>query len=266
MRYLAERLDPALLVLNRCRDCDFVFATERSADHVRHDHRYHASHSTVEDPVAATSNATEMLCYWATRLGLHPQASVLDVGCAEGRLVAVARTMGFHAQGIDVTDFYTDRWTAWGVDARVSTPEEFAQGHGGRFDLVVTRQVIEHVAEPVTFLASCASLLKANGVCLVETGDPLSVQARWQKERWSFWIPREGPGAHISFVGVKAARILAKRTTTELIDVVPHFRYRTLRSYGRENHRSTRDPRLIAKYWLHRTRLSGGRCYCFRRQ
>lgn len=255
--------DRGTIPLFACSSCHFMYVPVASDDHTRHASEYHAVHAAADDPVVATVNASTALFYWSNKLNWAAPTSILDIGCAEGRLLELGRCMGYRIAGIDVTDYYVERWRERGLRASVSTAEEHSRAHYRTYDAILARQVIEHVRDPVSFLDACAAMLKPGGACLIETGDPRSWQARLQGRKWAFWVPVEGAGAHVSFVPRSSATILGRRVGLTLRDALPHFRYRSLQSYLREKGRRWPDPVTIAKYLLHRTRLSGGRCYWY---
>ncbi len=63
-----------------------------------------------------------------------------------------------HAEAGDVT-----------VDYRVGTVEGLIAGGEKPYDIVLTLEVVEHVADPARFLADCASLVKPGGLMIVAT-------------------------------------------------------------------------------------------------
>ncbi len=54
------------------------------------------------------------------------------------------------------------------IDYRVGTAEDLAAA-GERFDVILNMEVIEHVADPKAFAATCASMLKPGGLMFVAT-------------------------------------------------------------------------------------------------
>jgi SAM-dependent methyltransferase len=61
--------------------------------------------------------------------------------------------------------------------------ENFNLGHG-KFDLVVSFQVIEHLYNPGAMLDNVRAHLKPGGVFLVTTPNLTGLGARWMKEKW----------------------------------------------------------------------------------
>ena len=266
-RSLPLRVDPdGQLALRRCTQCTFVFAAARLDDRVRHARTYHEAHEATEDPVRATTNVVGFLAFWAEKLAWPNSVALLDVGCAEGRLVEIARSMGIRAEGIDVSDYYVERWSRACLPAKVATAEELSASCPTAYDVVIARQVIEHVRDPLSFLRACASMLTQGGTCLIETGDPSSWQARWERESWSFWVPKEGVGAHVSFINSRVAEFLGDRSNLMLCDSVPQLRYMSLQSYARGQGRRAVHPISLSKFLLHQSRLSSARCYWYKRR
>jgi 2-polyprenyl-6-hydroxyphenyl methylase/3-demethylubiquinone-9 3-methyltransferase len=100
----------------------------------------------------------------------------LDVGCGAGLLAEPLARLGADVVGVD----------AAAENVRVASAHAAAQGltiayrHGdiadaafaeplGRFDLVTSMEVIEHVADPAAFLAALAARMTDDGVMILST-------------------------------------------------------------------------------------------------
>jgi 2-polyprenyl-6-hydroxyphenyl methylase / 3-demethylubiquinone-9 3-methyltransferase len=103
----------------------------------------------------------------------------LDVGCGAGLLSEPLARLGAAVTGIDAApeNIAAARVHAEGqglaIDYRAGEVSELA---GERFDLVVSMEVVEHVADPAAFIAALAGLLADNGVMILSTPNrtPLS--------------------------------------------------------------------------------------------
>ena len=87
---------------------------------------------------------------------------LLDVGCGNGRFLALVRALGWQAAGVE-----PDPRSA-AVARRVSGADVHASlAEGGfpaeSFDVITMNHVLEHVADPVATLAECRRLLKPAG-------------------------------------------------------------------------------------------------------
>ena len=94
-----------------------------------------------------------------------PPSSVLDVGCSDGTLGALARRSGHHVSGVDVVRHD-------GVERRLDhfVEADLTQGlpaETGTYDVVVAADVLEHVTDPGLLLDDMAQHLKDDGVLLV---------------------------------------------------------------------------------------------------
>jgi len=108
---------------------------------------------------------------------LRPFAGLrlLDVGCGGGLLSEPMCRMGFTVTGLDASEKNIGTAHAHagqgGLDIRYlnQTVEQLAEGGEVLYDVVLTMEVIEHVADPEAFLKTCASLVAPGGILFVAT-------------------------------------------------------------------------------------------------
>ena len=102
-------------------------------------------------------------------------ATLLDVGCGDGSFLKTMSDRGWTVTGIDF-DAAAIRGIRerLGVEAHVATARSMA-AEGRKFDVITASHVIEHVADPVGFLADCARLLKPGGRVIVKTPNAASL-------------------------------------------------------------------------------------------
>jgi len=99
---------------------------------------------------------------------------VLDVGCGGGLMAEAMAAAGFSVTGIDVSAQAVKVAKAHAarsgqiIDYRTQKPEECALSNE-RFDVVLALEVIEHVQNIETFMASLVRLLKPNGLLIIAT-------------------------------------------------------------------------------------------------
>ena len=101
--------------------------------------------------------------------------SLLDVGCGGGLIAEPMRRLGFAVTGVDASaeNIGTARVHAeqQGLDIayRAATVEQLEAEGAGPFDVVLTLEVIEHVADPEAFIRACSRLVKPRGMMIVAT-------------------------------------------------------------------------------------------------
>ncbi|MBI3565180.1 MAG: class I SAM-dependent methyltransferase [Elusimicrobia bacterium] len=100
---------------------------------------------------------------------LAPGTKLLDVGCATGVFLDVARRRGFQVTGTDVSpDMVEYARREFAIDARLGYLE--TQGFGdGEFDAVTLLDVIEHIPTYETVMTELARIIKPGGVLLLRT-------------------------------------------------------------------------------------------------
>ena len=99
---------------------------------------------------------------------------ILDIGCGGGRLSEPMARLGAVVVGADaaprnipVARIHAEQ-SGLTIDYRHTTAEALAAA-GERFDVVLNREVVEHVADPLAYLTACHDLLKPGGLMICST-------------------------------------------------------------------------------------------------
>ena len=116
----------------------------------------------------------------------HP-GSLLDVGCAFGFFMDVARGRGWRVSGVDISKFATEYATGeLGLDVdRCSA--EYCEYGSRSYDVITMWDLIEHLRDPAGTLRRLAGALKEDGILVLSTPDVESLPAGVMGERWLGW-------------------------------------------------------------------------------
>ena len=97
--------------------------------------------------------------------------SALDVGCGAGLLAEPLARLGARVTAIDASAELIEvaREHAAAMDLEVAYRAIAIEEADGQFDLITCMEVIEHVADPVTFVKALAKRLAPNGLLILST-------------------------------------------------------------------------------------------------
>jgi trans-aconitate methyltransferase len=135
-----------------------------------------------------------------------PSASILDVGCASGRLLANIRERGFpNVTGLDPSPACAATAARlYGIDVRTMTLGEIAQSTN-RFDVVIMVGVLEHLRDLEGAFAQLRVLLNPMGLLYVEVPD-VTAFADWPNAPYQDFSTE-----HINFFSPISLRNLMRR-------------------------------------------------------
>ena len=100
--------------------------------------------------------------------------NILDIGCGGGLLCEPMARLGAKVVGVDaaernipVAKAHANR-SNLSIDYKVGTAEGLVES-GSKFDVVLNMEVVEHVADPLSYLTSCRQLLEKGGLMICST-------------------------------------------------------------------------------------------------
>ena len=123
---------------------------------------------------------------------------ILDIGCGGGLLSEPMARLGATVVGADaaernipVAQVHAEQ-SGLDIDYRHTTAEDMAAA-GEQFDVVLNMEVVEHVADPLSYLTACRTLLKPGGlhICSTINRNPKSyMMAIIGAEHVMRWLPK----------------------------------------------------------------------------
>jgi SAM-dependent methyltransferase len=131
---------------------------------------------------------------------------ILDVGCATGDFLKVARDRGWQVLGADPS-VAREQVEADGI-ALVGTTVHDAKVESGSLDAVTFWDVLEHVTDPVADLTRAGTLLRPGGVLALTVPDSANLVARASGRRWFGY---KTAGEHLQFFTAASLSMALRR-------------------------------------------------------
>jgi len=116
---------------------------------------------------------------------------ILDIGTSVGQFLFVARKAGWDISGLEVSVAAADMARQhYNINIEVGTLEDEAFGRG-LFDVVTLWHVFEHFPDPMKSLKKIHSLLRKDGLLVIELPNIGSKKAINADVKWSYLLPAE---------------------------------------------------------------------------
>lgn len=144
---------------------------------------------------------------------------IFDVGCFDGQLLDIAKKRG---------------WETWGLELQGPAAEHAAESHHvstcavedykieapNSFDVVSAVGLIEHVRDPLAFMALVKRLVLPGGLLVVQTPNWGSVPARLMQR---YWMPIAAP-EHIHYFSDRNLRRLCSQFGFTTLECYAHWK------------------------------------------
>jgi len=145
-----------------------------------------------------------------------PPGRLLDIGCATGFFLDLARQRGWQVTGTEVSAFSVQfARQRFGLDVRLGTLRQIGFPSAS-FEVVVMWDVIEHVPDPLAELREIHRITVPEGVLSIITPDVSSLVARLLGPRWEeFRRVRE----HLYFFSRQTLKAMLWKTGFEILKV-----------------------------------------------
>lgn len=157
-----------------------------------------------------------MMNYFNIVSSYKKNGNLLDIGCAYGYFVELATNKGYVSYGIDPSDYAIKE-----ARKRLSTKKVFKakisdlKVKKGFFDVVTMFDVFEHLHSPKADLKKIKSMLKPDGLLVIETGDTGSTWAKIFGKRWTFFNPPQ----HVYYYNKENIRYILEQIGYEILEI-----------------------------------------------
>ena len=209
----------------RCRNCGLVYTNPRLRD-------YNATYLQSEDgpedierhaqaKAPVFERALKEIIKRQKRQGRRSRGRLLDVGCGSGHFLNAARHSGFAVTGIEPAEVLAEYASeVLGISVYQDKVQNVQLPFEG-FDVITAWDVLEHVADPYTFLRRCGQWLRPDGIMVLRF--PSSA---WQKIKGVIiqdWLsmnrPSFSPTIHLHFFNARTFERMARRVGLEVLRV-----------------------------------------------
>jgi 2-polyprenyl-3-methyl-5-hydroxy-6-metoxy-1,4-benzoquinol methylase len=241
--FAGARLQTALYggALYRCAQCDLL---QRSP--ILSDADYVKLYESSGDHWQQDTLRPDQQRVRAYILGSLPQGGrVLDIGCAAGALLA---SLGSHFEkfGVEPAAEAAAKATSKGVTILADAFSSLPQQHRG-FDLICAVDVIEHVADPLSFLRQLLGHLAPGGEIVVSTGN--AATPIWQCVGPAYYYSH--CFEHVSFISPKWCAFIRSQAIEHKF-IERSFRHEVAHQSRHDMKRWLKFTLKLALSWLER--------------
>jgi SAM-dependent methyltransferase len=184
---LAPMLPTSVVELRCCAHCGFEFMDGRLAGGQLF---YEEVSGGQGDYYPQDSSAYQRAAAFAKA---HSLQRILDIGSGQGNFLDIVRQQGCATFGVELNRNGAEIGRSKGHTIFSKLSNELTLDEcGGPFDLVTAFQVLEHVANPVSFLRDAARLVAPQGYIVID------VPLKGGVYRLAPYIPHQWPPHHVS--------------------------------------------------------------------
>jgi 2-polyprenyl-3-methyl-5-hydroxy-6-metoxy-1,4-benzoquinol methylase len=208
---------PAPLTYVRCTKCGLVYTDPRPPKE-KIEEQYESEHYRDMLPKDTSRYLRKILTNSVNRLAFverfKKEGKLLDVGCAQGNFISVARLKGWDVTGVEVsTRFSGIARDRFGLNAITGVLED-QKFEPESFDVITCFDVIEHLRDPLAYLHLCRRLLKKGGIFIAETCNLSSLHQMVLGKRW-----QSDPAQHLYLFNPRTIRAIAEKAGFKVIMV-----------------------------------------------
>lgn len=205
--------------LYKCGNCGFVFVypTPGNLDKVYEKNYFHRTRDQDPGYVDYDKDKKSMRHVFEKYLKkiskLTKGRNILDIGCATGYFLDMAREYGWKTYGAEISEYAGKVAKERGHEVFIGPFPQVEDRD--KMDVVTMWDVLEHVDNPKNYLKAVNKSLKKEGFLIINTPDVGSFWARLSGGRWGLIVPPE----HLSFFNKRSLRLILEQTGFKVIEI-----------------------------------------------
>jgi 2-polyprenyl-3-methyl-5-hydroxy-6-metoxy-1,4-benzoquinol methylase len=213
-----------------CNQCGFIFIHPVPDEGIIQDQYSKEYYENQARYIVPAKNNLEV---WSRRIATiekylplqklkDEEKSILDIGCATGIFLEIARNSGWEIYGIEYSDYSAKLAADKLGEERIQNTNFEGYESPRKLTAITAWAVIEHVSAPKSFLEKANMLLEENGILAFSTVNTSSLNGRLFKKRWRYFNPPE----HLSFFNLNNIRRILNDTGFDLLEYKTNFVYK----------------------------------------
>jgi 2-polyprenyl-3-methyl-5-hydroxy-6-metoxy-1,4-benzoquinol methylase len=201
----------------RCDSCSLLFVSPRFNAESIYDESYFSGgahgfgFSNYEIDKTASSKYLQQLLNWLLSEPVPSNFKLLDVGAANGFFVELCTKKGINAKGIEISQDAVNWAKRLGRNVTYSTLEKFSSTE--KFTAITLLDVLEHIHNPIQFLAAAYANLEDKGYLLINVPNEGSLSAKLAGKNWHALLPPE----HWFYFNKKSLKLLLEGSGFEVV-------------------------------------------------
>lgn len=144
---------------------------------------------------------------------LVPSGRLLDIGCATGDFLKVAKSFGYFVEGLELSKWSSEIVKDKGILVHRKLLVSLSSKFPEKYDVITLFGVIEHFQNPRDEMVYINRLLKPGGILVIWTGDVDGMMSKILGRRWWYW-----QGQHIQYFTKSSLNYLARIRGFEYAD------------------------------------------------
>lgn len=207
--------------LYKCLRCGVIFLDNDSLildEKELYDKQYFETYLYETDiHLENTQKAVKYYLEFIQRNFFKPQ-SILEVGAGFGYMVKALRSLGYDAEGIEVSGYSVEEGKKrLNIDLFKGTLTSYPKDK--KFDLIIFYHSFEHINNPIETLAKVNELLNKSGILWLSFPNVMSLDRFLNGDRWNGWsLPY-----HLFHYSPRSIKYLLKNSGFSNVKVVKSF-------------------------------------------
>lgn len=162
--------------LRKCKQCNFVFSAVSIFEYISAGNQY--KNTTKQDMIAvANKQRLPLLADEVIKKTKQKSGKVLDFGCGIGLFALCMKERGFDTYGVEPSKVCLEKHKEFNIKS--ADDLDFFESEKNSFDIIIMKDVLEHVDNPAELLEKVLIYLKPSGYFYVRVPNVYHYPFHW---------------------------------------------------------------------------------------